>query len=33
MDNNEFLKEQLDLIKKKQIDTSIEWARCCRFSF
>ena len=25
MDNNEFLKEQLDLIKKKQIDTSIEW--------
>ena len=25
MDNNEFLKEQLDLIKQKQIDTSIEW--------
>lgn len=25
MDNNEFLKKQLDLIKQKQIDTSIEW--------
>lgn len=25
MDNNEFLKEQLDLIKQKQIDPSIEW--------
>ena len=25
MNNNEFLKEQLDLIKQKQIDPSIEW--------
>ena len=25
MDKNEFLKEQLDLIKRKQKDPSIEW--------
>lgn len=25
MDNNQFLQQQLDLIKRKQIDPSIEW--------
>ena len=25
IDKNEFLKEQLDLLKRKQVDTDLEW--------